>query len=184
MNPLTEQTKNSQDPWAWVRDLVKAEEQIDETGTVDLQIGFDNEKALQRETQQLLIQIKERMVDTANRFNQLKTSPLGTVKIYGIARTPADFMLFRNGFKMIFAQRNSGSIAIRMNFISPTPFAPTQAGSNPMDAAGATSLMDEHVILAKKGVFGEVLWTFREQAITLDALVKYHFSLFVKESSR
>lgn len=177
----------SSDRWAWIRDLVKAEEQMEDTGLVDLSVGIDNEKYLQLETLKLLTELKSEFVESSNAFNQLKASPLGTIKIYGIAKTAADFMLFRNGFKMIFSQRASGAISIRFNFISPGSMIP----SRPLDpaaaqgaSASAGALMDEHIIEGKRGPFGELVWCFQDQPVKLESIVKFHLSLFIKESSR
>ncbi|MFL4294751.1 hypothetical protein P9445_22145, partial [Enterobacter asburiae] len=45
-------------------------------------------------------------------FNQLKGSTLGHIRIYGISKTRADFMLFRNGYKLIFSLRQPGLITV------------------------------------------------------------------------
>src|SRR5262245_54239455 len=90
----------------WVRELVKAEEQMEETGIVDMSVGIEDQRFLVRESVQFLLLLKNEFIDATNAFNQLKTSPLGRIKVYGIAKTEADFMLFRNGFKMIFTLKN------------------------------------------------------------------------------
>src|SRR5271156_6029234 len=89
----------------WIRDLVRNEEKMDETGIVDMSVGFDNAQALQNETLRTLLWLKNEFVDACNAFNDLKTTPLGRIKVYGVAKTQADFMLFRNGYKMIFSLR-------------------------------------------------------------------------------
>lgn len=182
---MIEKSFSTQDQYSWIRDLVKAEERMEDTGVVDFAFGVENEKLLLSESLKMLEQLKADFLEASNFFNQIKTSPLGTIKIYGIARTQADFMLFRNGFKMIFSLKQPGVISIRFNFISPNSMIPNRPVA--ADAAGATAsspLMDENLIEAKNGVFGEMNWTFKEQVVKRDAIVKWHMSLFVKESSR
>lgn len=169
---------NYTDRLSWIKDLVRAEEQMEESGVIDLNAGLDPSRYLFAETLRFLNQLKNEFVEAANAFNQLKTSAVGRVKIYGIAKTQADFMLFRNGFKMIFSLKEPGQIAIRFNFIGPTT-APS-AITNSM----TSMLMDEHLITAKQGPFGDVTWTYDDASVAIAALVRYHMSLFIRESAK
>jgi hypothetical protein len=164
----------------WIRDLVKSEERMEETGVVDMSIGYDNDQILSIETLRLLQQLKNELIDTSNSFNDLKTSPLGRIKIYGIAKTQADFMLFRNGYKMIFSLKEPGVISIRFNFLGPNQYLPSQIPT----AQSAAQLMEEHSIIAKRGPFKELMWTFQDQKIDFVAMVRYHLTLFIRESAK
>lgn len=164
----------------WVKDLVRAEDQMEESGMIDLSIGFDNERVLTAETLRFLQDMKNQIIEAATAFNELKSSPLGRIKIYGIAKTQADFMLFRNGFKMIFAVKEPGAISIRFNFMGPN-YIPQ---SIPAAGAQTAALMEEHVIQAQKGPFQELIWTFQGQQIHMTSAIRYHLTLFIRESSK
>jgi hypothetical protein len=164
----------------WIKELVRSEDQMEESGIVDLAVGLDNEKTLAHETFRYLGDLKNQIVEAATAFNELKTSPLGRIKIYGIAKTQADFMLFRNGFKMIFAMKEPGVISIRFNFMGPN-YIPTAI---PSAQASNTAVMEEHLIQARKGPFHELVWTFRELPVQMPSVVRFHLSLFIKESSK
>jgi hypothetical protein len=166
----------------WIRDLVKAEEQMEETGEVDLSVGIDSERALVQETLNFLTQLKNQFIEASVAFNELKASALGRLKIYGIAKTAADFMLFRNGFKMIFSLKAPGIISIRFNFIGPSQYIPSQIPT--AQASSATSMMEEHLITAHVGAFGDVTWKFNDQSVRIDNVVRYHMTLFIKESAK
>jgi len=166
----------------WIQDLVKAEERIDETGIVDMSIGFDNEKTLTLETYRYIQNLKNLMIDSANVFNEMKSSPLGRIKIYGIAKTQADFMLFRNGYKMIFSLKAPGVISVRFNFLGPNQYISTQTPT--ANASVTTQLMEEHEIVAKKGPFNDLIWTFQNQEIQIESAVRYHITMFVRESAK
>lgn len=172
----------------WIKDLVKAEEQLEESGVVDLSLGLDSQKAMAQEALNLLTRLKEDFIEAANAFNDLKASPLGRIKIYGIAKTQADFMLFRNGFKMIFYFKAPGVIAIRHHFLGTAFNSPTVSASGaagiPTAAMGAMAAIEETLIEARRGPFHDLLWCYQGEAVRQEALVKYHFTLFVKESSK
>jgi hypothetical protein len=166
------------DKISWIKELVKAEQQMEESGLVDMSFGFDSDKILVTETIQFLLQLKTEFVDASTAFNELKPSAIGRIKIYGIAKTHADFMLFRNGFKMIFSLKNAGQISIRFNFIG-TNYIPTPGAD-----AAATNVMDEHIIEAQWGAFGELIWTYQNQPIKLEYMVRHYLTHFIKESSK
>lgn len=168
---------------SWIRELVKAEEQMEESGIVDLSVGIDSEKALLKESLVFINNLKNKFIEASVAFNELKASALGRLKIYGIAKTPADFMLFRNGYKMIFSLYAPGEISIRFNFLGlgghiPSHI-PTASGST-----AATSLIEEHILKAKVGPFGDLQWTFKDQEVQIENVVRYHMTLFIRESAK
>jgi hypothetical protein len=165
---------------SWIKELVKAEQQMEESGLVDMSFGFDTDKILVTETIQFLLALKTEFVDASTSFNDLKPSAIGRIKIYGIAKTHADFMLFRNGFKMIFSLKAPGQISVRFNFIG-TNYIPTPGSENP---SAATNVMDEHIVEAQWGAFGELVWVYQNQPIKLEYMVRHYLTLFIKESSK
>lgn len=166
---------------SWIKELVKAEQQMEESGMVDMTFGFDPEKMLLNESIQFLLALKTEFVDSSSSFNELKSSPVGRIKIYGIAKTHADFMLFRNGFKMIFALKAPGKISIKFNFIG-TNYIPTPGQAEASQAA--TNVMDEHIVEAKWGAFEEILWTYQNLPVKMDYMVRHYMTLFIRESSK
>ncbi len=165
---------------SWIKDLVKAEQQMEESGLVDMSFGFDTDKILVTETIQYLLCLKNDFVDSSTAFNDLKPSAIGRIKIYGIAKTHADFMLFRNGFKMIFSLKSPGHISVRFNFIG-SNYIPSPGLES---ASATTNVMDEHIIEAQWGAFSELVWTYQNQPIKLEYMVRHYLTLFIKESSK
>lgn len=164
---------------SWIKELVKAEQQMEESGMIDMTYGYDKDRLLVQETLSFLLQLKGEFVDAANAFNELKPSPLGRIKVYGIAKTHADFMLFRNGFKMIFSLKGPGQIAVRFNFIG-TGFMPSPAN----EGGTGTHLMDEQIVEAQWGAFGEIRWTYQNYPVRIDYMVRHYLTHFLRESSK
>lgn len=167
---------------SWIKELVKAEQQMEESGLVDMSFGFDNDKILVTESVQFLLALKTEFVDASSSFNELKPSALGRIKIYGIAKTHADFMLFRNGFKMIFSLKAPGQISIRFNFIG-TNYIPSPGMGDGAQSA-TTNVMDEHMVEARWGAFGEITWVYQNQPVKLEYMVRHYLTQFIKESSK
>ena len=163
----------------WIKDLVSAERKIEETGTFDMSVGLDSHH-LQKETIKFLLNIKNLFVESASLFNQMRGLSVGGVKIYGISNTEADFMLFRNGYKLLFAIKSPGVIRIR--------FAYQGAGIVPqISKDGEPQLEDtsnEDILEAKWGCFGELQWIHHKHPINISYLVRYYLSRFIKESAK
>jgi hypothetical protein len=165
---------------SWIKELVKAEHQMEESGMVDINYNIDRERLLTHATLQFLLTLKNEFIDASSAFNELKTTPIGRIKIYGVAKTHGDFMLFRNGFKMIFSLKAPGQITVRFNFLG-TQFLNTPAA---VEASQAKDLMGEHLLEAGWGVFDEIRWTFKGQPFHQESMVRHYMTLFTKESAR
>ena len=160
----------------WIKDLVLAEQQMEEEGVVDLS-RQSPDAVLKEQTLQFMREIKTAMVEAAAAFNQLKSSTTGTVKIYGISNTEADFMLFRNGFKLIFSCRTPGEIEVFYSLIG-SHFMTPGAGET------ESAQQEKDVLRARWGAFGELAWSHRELPIKTDFLVRYYFTRFIRESTK
>lgn len=162
----------------WIRELVSADEQIEKSVMIDMNLGLDTQRILVNESIQFLLKLKNDFAEAAAQFNELKPSVLGRIKVYGIAKTHADFMLFRNGYKMIFSIKSAGVISMRFHYVGnmsiPQPTAKEQV----------TIVMDEELFEAKWGAFEEVLWTFKGQSFKPAYLVRHYLTLFIKDSAR
>ncbi len=159
----------------WIKDLVLAEQQMEEQGIIDIsQQSADN--IMREETLLFLREIKTAMVEATGAFNQLKSSNTGTVKIYGISNTEADFMLFRNGYKLIFSMRAPGEIEVYYSLI----------GSHFVNAGQEADMhgQDKEVIRASWGAFGELKWAHKDLPVKMDYLVRFYFSRFIRESTK
>lgn len=162
----------------WIRELVSADEQIEKSVMIDMNLGLDTQRILVNETIQFLLRLKTDFAETAAVFNELKPTALGRIKVYGIAKTHADFMLFRNGYKMIFSVKNSGLISMRFHYVG------NLAIPQPTQKEQVTIVAEEELIEAKWGAFEEVLWSFKGQSFKPEYLVRHYMTMFIKESSR
>jgi hypothetical protein len=160
----------------WIKELVLAEQQMEEAGVVDMAAGFDPSRQVEEATFEFINDLKAAFVEAASAFNQLKASTVGQLRIYGISKTKADFMLFRNGYKLIFSLRQAGLISVAYSSAAAHYVPGTVASTD--DKATADQLR------ATWGAFGQLIWTYNDHAINLDYLVRYYMSRFVKDSAR
>lgn len=169
------------DKLTWIKDLVRAEQKMEESGVVDFSFGFDPQQILFSESIAFLNGLKTSFVEASSSFNQLKGSTVGRIKIYGISNTHADFMLFRNGFKLIFALKEPGVIGIRFHFVG-SGFTQVQVQAASDNGQKVTN--EEDVLIARWGAFGDLVWTYQEQPVKVDYLVRYYLTRFIRESAK
>lgn len=160
---------------SWIKELVLAEQQMEEAGVVDMEAGFDPARQLEEATLEFIQDLKAAFVEAASAFNQLKGATHGHLRIYGISKTKADFMLFRNGYKLIFSMRMPGVIAISYSTAG-AHYVPGTVQTNEEEA--------KDVLKAAWAAFGELTWTYNDHPINIDYLVRYYMSRFVKDSAR
>ena len=156
----------------WIKDLVHTEQEMEESGMVSLSPQSESDKIMEEETHDFLQDVKTAFVAAATSFNGLKSSSLGTVKVYGIAKTKSDFMLFRNGYKLIFSVKQPGQINVCFQNATDV-FKFNEQKATPMD---------ETILSAQWGAFGDLNWFYQGYEVRLDSLVRYYLSQFVRES--
>jgi hypothetical protein len=159
----------------WVKELVESERRMEETGIIDLAAIPDESRDFQQKTNEFLKILKEEFLEYTTAFNTMKNSTVGSIKIYGISNTVADFMLFRNGFKLLFSGAEAGKVMISFQSQSTSIF------SNPGQNFDANS---DEVLIAHYGPFGEMTWTYKGTQVKSEPLVRYYLSRFIKESAK
>ncbi|MBT4761890.1 MAG: hypothetical protein HOO06_09360 [Bdellovibrionaceae bacterium] len=165
------------DKISWIKDLIDAEVKMEESGMVDFSAGFNANEAIKVETVEFIKDLKVLFVEASSAFNQMKTTSSGQIKIYGIAKTIADFMLFRNGYKLIFSIKGPGKLSVSFNHIG-NAFIPGQTIEK-----NAPRQIKEDQLVAEWVAFEELIWKFKDHEIkNLDFLVRYYMTRFVRES--
>lgn len=171
----------------WIQELVKAEELIENSGLTSYELT-DPDRLLISASLEFLIQLRKGFQDQIQVFNELRPQTKSRIKIYGVAKTPADFMLFRNGIKLIFTLKRPGVISIRFHFLNPT--LPTVASMNLIEPtmmhphSGSSQLQSEETLLEMKwGPFNEAIWNYQNQPFNIIYLIKYYLTQFIQDST-
>jgi len=160
----------------WIKNLAQQEDRMESTGVVHFQSPDPiqgTQEELKEHSIEFLKQLRVAFTQNVSVFNQIK-SYVGTIRIYGINDTPADFMLFRNGYKLVFSMKTPGSICIR--FLNIDSLVPN-------DKKDSSSPMIDYLD-GVWGPFGELKWAHKNRPLQIDFLIRYYMTLFVKNSIR
>ncbi len=155
----------------WIKDLVRLEQDMEATGQISLPEARPSKEQLSEHTFEFMQELRTAFTSHSAVFNHLKGF-LGSLRIYGIANTQADFMLFRHGHKLIFAVKEPGLISVRMKFNSQL------LGQNKNTPAEEPA----DFIKGEWGPFNELKWIYNNQTINIDYLIRYYMTVFVKNS--
>ena len=155
----------------WIKNLVRMEQDMETSGQVSLPEAAASPDELAEHTDEFMKQLRSAFTSHCSVFNHIKGF-LGSLRIYGIAGTKVDFMLFRHGHKLIFSVKEPGLMSIRMNF-----------NSNILMTGNETKQQEpSDFIKGEWGPFNELKWTYNNKPISIDYLIRYYMSLFVKNS--
>ena len=156
----------------WIKNLAHYEDRMESLGQAESSsASLASDEELEEHTVEFLRQIRTAFTQNVSFFNQIK-GYVGGIRIYGITDTKGDFMLFRNGYKLVFLMKQPGLIAVR--FSHSESLLPGQEGkSHPLD-----------FIKGEWRAYGELEWTNNNQPLRIDYLIRYYMTRFVKQSIR
>jgi hypothetical protein len=170
----------------WVHDLIKVDEQMEEMGFADTESNPDPERTMIGAALTLLGQLRHDFQQAIEIFNEGKTRPASKIKIYGISKTHADFMLFRNGLKLLFSLKQPGVIAIRNQYMNPN--LPTVSSLNFMGSNVSETFSvnqnrgEEESLQMSWGPFNEIIWTYKGQPVKSENVVRFYLTRFIQET--
>lgn len=176
----------------WLHELARAETHPDAEQLLQLGKAFDPQQLVEESTIKFLTELRECFVEYAKIFNSFSEGGARflDVKIYSLAQTPADFMVFRNGVKLIVANTAHGVVQISFSKHTRSQLAVDgQTGSVAPAAeetvmaaggAGPSGGASGQEIVAQMGPFREVLWTFQGEKISSEQITRFYFGEFVR----
>jgi hypothetical protein len=161
----------------WISELAKFELNPQAPNIYQALSQLDPKQIVEEATVEFMQELKDLFMAYARVFNGYSenNTKFSEVKIYGITNTAADFMLFRNNVKLVFANSSHGMINI--SFIQHRPQELAVDGQSQ-----DTPQQQHNDILAQTGPFLEVSWTYRGEKVSPEKLVKYFFVDFVRAS--
>ena len=172
----------------WISDLAQAEIETQETGKIDAFGHLNEEKILNGHTLSFLKELKTVFQSAAQQFNELRQDSRQTIKIYGIAQTEADFLVFRNSLKVVVSYARVGQIEISFHSLSGGLFAPKKITPSTGRHAvpkppGNTDDVKGDLLDIELGPFNEAYWTFKGIRVDSSAVVRFYLTEFIKNSA-
>lgn len=155
---------------SWIHDLVKSEIHPEADHLLGLNRPDDVTQLIEEKTIQFLNELRDCFNEYSKIFNHYSdgNSRFQDIKIYSLAQTVADFMLYRSQVKLIVSNISHGVIQIAFSQHEGSH------GIKPMDHARSQDLA------AEVGPFNDIHFAFKGERVKADQVARYYFSEFVK----
>ncbi|MBL7716897.1 MAG: hypothetical protein JNL01_15640 [Bdellovibrionales bacterium] len=165
-------------PQGWIHELARGEIHPEAESLLNLGKSFDPQQLIEESTIEFLNALREQFQNYAKVFNSYSegSTKFQEIKVYQLAQSPADFMIYRNQIKLVisnvahgvinltFAQHNRSSVAIN--------------GQN--TAVSTPQLQPAQDLLVQVGAFRDIRWTFQGEKVLPEQIAKFYFAEFVK----
>jgi hypothetical protein len=167
----------------WIHELARGETHPEMDRLLQAGSGSDPQQMVEESTIHFLSELRESFNEYAKVFNIY--SETGTkfqeVKIYNLAGTAADFMVFRNQIKLTVT--NSAHGVIQLQFSQHVRGALAVDGQIHGQANNALNSGIEGrggELQAQIGPFRDIFWTFQAQKVNPEQVAKFYFTEFVR----
>lgn len=154
----------------WSARLALDERVLEQEGQVDFSNSYQKQDLLKLRTREFGLALQDAFRQNIEIFNESRKSPAHMIHVYKVSNSEVDFMLFRNGVKLVISAQQSGRIIFAFNQYLGQLYAPN---SNPVLE-----------VEAAWGPFDQLYWTYRSERVSVDDLVRYFVTEFVKQSYR
>ncbi|MBY0472379.1 hypothetical protein K2X30_14535 [bacterium] len=175
---------------SWIHDLAKSELHPDAEKLLNLGRNFDPQQVVEESAIDFLTVLRGHFNEYAKVFNSYAEggNRYQEVKIYSIAQTPADFMMYRNQIKLLVSNAAHGVIqlgffhhlrgALAVDGQVQSPIA--NQASSAMSGTPQAQTPPPQDLLAQIGPFRDVYWTYQGEKIEAEQIAKFYFSEFIR----
>jgi hypothetical protein len=165
---VLEEEVQSRGPMPWAAELAHTERRMERLGEVEYSTSFKKQEMLKTQTSEFMAVLRHEFARQIETFNQARQSGAQAVHLYRITNTEQDFMLFRNGVKLVVSGQRSGRVLFAFNQFLGQIYASTQ---NP-----------NFELEAQWNAFEQLVWTYRGDRVQLQDIIRFFLSEFVRQS--
>jgi len=170
----------------WIHELARRELIPEADAVLGLGATTDTQQLVEESAIELLTDLREQLTQYIRSFNSYSESAsrFQEIKIYTLANTAADFMLFRNQVRLVFANTSHGVIQISFSQhrggLSQSESASSIGISSSTSGAGIPVTSAE--LLAQVSPFRDVYWTFQGEKVSAEQIAKFYFGEFCRST--
>ncbi len=155
----------------WPAELALEERRMLREGVVDYSQPINQTEYVRKLSLDYVKNLQKNFKGVLEQFNFTRKDAEALAQIYRVSGTECDFMLFRNGVKLVVSAQKAGRVVFAFNQYLGQVYAPT---------SGVQSFELE----AALGAFQQLHWTYRGERVSSEDVVRYFFTEFVKQSAR
>ncbi|MEO5666622.1 MAG: hypothetical protein ABIR96_01050 [Bdellovibrionota bacterium] len=165
---ILEEEVQSHGPMPWAAELAHTERRMERLGEVEYSTSFKKQEMLKTQTSEFMAVLRHEFARQIETFNEARQSGAQAVHLYRITNTEQDFMLFRNGVKLVVSGQRSGRVLFAFNQFLGQIYTSTQ---NP-----------NFELEAQWNAFEQLVWTYRNDRVQLQDIIRFFLSEFIRQS--
>jgi len=152
----------------WIHEIARAEASPEAEALYQLTQGAGPQQAIEESTVDFLTDLRAYFQEYTRVFNSLSEAgkKFAEIKIFNLTQGAADFMLYRNGIKLIVANTTHGAIQVSYDRHAQVAVG----GESPVPQA--------EELLAHLGAFGRVHWMYRSERVESEQVARHFFGEF------
>ncbi len=166
--------------FGWIHELAKGEIHPEADRLLQLGKSFDPNQLIEESTIEFLSELREHFSEYSKIFNGYSDS--GTrfqdIKIYSVAQTVADFMVYRNQVKLLVSSSAMGLIHI--GYAKHSTGRMSLNGQSGTEEQGRAEMSQPQELMAQVGPFRNVYWSFQGEKVSPEQVAKFYFSEFIR----
>ena len=156
---------------SWIHEIARAESSPEADALLRLNEASAPQQAIEESTVDFLTDLRAYFQEYVRIFNAMSEAgkKFAEIKIFNLTQGAADFMLYRNGIKLIVANTTHGIIQF--------------AYDKHMITGAATpefNIPQAEELLAQFGAFGSVHWMYRSERVESEMVGKHFFAEFTR----
>jgi len=157
----------------WIHEIARAEASPEAEALYNLTQGAGPQQAIEESTVDFLTDLRAYFQEYVRVFNSLSEGgkKFSEIKIFNLTQGAADFMLYRNGIKLILANTTHGAIQVSYD-----------RHQTAATASGDAGVPEAEEMLAQIGAFGKVHWTYRSERVESEQVAKFFFGEFTRRT--
>jgi hypothetical protein len=163
-------TDNAAGSVPWPVELAMQERRAERLGVVDFASSYQKQEILKKLTLEFMTTLRKGFQEQIEIFNDARRSPAQNIQLYRVSGTAEDFMVFRNGVKLVVSGQRAGRILLAFNQFLGQIFAPRIQGTYELEASW--------------GAFDQIYWGYRGDRVQLEDVIRYFMSEFCRQSFR
>ena len=155
----------------WIHEIARAEASPEAEALYQINRSSGPAQAIEESTVDFVTDLRGYFQEYVRILNSLSDGgkKFSEIKIFNLTQGAADFMLYRNGIKLIIANTTQGVIqlAYDRHAISGGPASDLQ-------------VPQAEELLAQLGAFGSVHWMYRSEKVESEQVAKHFFAEFTR----
>jgi len=155
-------------PWAVA--LALDERRMENEGVVEVSSSFRKQELLKIRTREFIQELHRGFSAQVEVFNEARRQVHAQIRVFKVSGTENDFMLFRNGVRLLVSGARAGRVSFAFNQYLGQVFAPTTPPQFELEALW--------------GAFDQLHWTFKGERVISHDVIRYLMTEFSRQSCR